>query len=156
MSQLRILLVEDNPDDELLACEALKNCPMTAVTLARDGQEALELLRTKFRSHDVPDLILMDLELPKVSGFETLKMIRSDERLKLVPVVVFSSSSNESDIRESYGLGANSFVPKPTEFDRFATAVHEIVSYWLKTNRGANARANLTANLAANLEWREK
>lgn len=135
-----ILLVEDNPDDELLTIRALeKHNIANEIVVARDGAEALDYLfgRGEFsdkETHHIPQVVLLDLKLPKVDGLEVLKQIRSDERTKLLPVVILTSSSEESDMIRSYRKGANSYVRKPVEFEQFAEAVRQIGVYWLLLN----------------------
>ncbi len=140
MRDKAILLVEDNPDDELLALRALrKNGIAGDVVVVRDGVEALDYL---FATGDhagrdasvVPRVILLDLKLPKIGGLEVLRRLRSDERTRLVPVVILSSSGEQRDMREGYGLGANSYVRKPVNFEHFVRAVEQLKSYWLVLN----------------------
>ncbi len=140
MRDKAILLVEDNPDDELLALRALrKNGIAGDVVVVRDGIEALDYL---FATGDhagrdasvVPRVILLDLKLPKIGGLEVLRRLRSDERTRLVPVVILSSSGEQRDMREGYGLGANSYVRKPVNFEHFVRAVEQLKSYWLVLN----------------------
>jgi two-component system response regulator len=139
-----ILLVEDNPDDEALMLRALqKNRIANEVVVARDGAEALDYLfgRNKYEGRDtgiVPQLMLLDLKLPKVSGLEVLQQMRADERTKFVPVVVLTSSSEQQDMLQSYNLGANSFVQKPVDFDEFIEATRQLGSYWLIINKTVN------------------
>ena len=136
-----ILLVEDNPDDEELTILALKESNiLNEVVVARDGAEALDYLfgTGKFKDRDtsvLPQLVLLDLKLPKVSGLEVLERMRADPRLQLVPVVVMTSSSEEEDIVNSYRMGANSYVRKPVEFHRFVEAVRQLGLYWLLINQ---------------------
>jgi two-component system, response regulator len=141
MQKRIILLVEDNPDDEELTLRSLqKNKVVNEVVVARDGAEALHYL---FRtgpfagraSGESPELVLLDLKLPKVDGLEVLRRIRADERTRLLPVVVLTSSDEERDLVESYKLGANSYVRKPVEFSEFASAVKQLELYWLVLNR---------------------
>jgi CheY-like chemotaxis protein len=138
-----ILLVEDNPDDEALTLRALKkNNIMNDVVVARDGQEALDYLFAAgpFSGRDgsqMPQLILLDLKLPRLSGFEVLRRLRADQRTRLLPVVILTTSSEENDRSQGYGLGANSFVRKPVEFDRFIEAVRQLGLYWLILNEPA-------------------
>lgn len=133
-----ILLVEDNPDDEMLTKLSLQQCKIAnEVVVARDGQEALDLL---FGSRETgepltPTVVLLDLHLPKIDGHEVLKRIRADERTKLLPVVVLTSSDEEGDRLKSYHRGANSYVCKPVDFTAFAAAVQELGLYWLLLNR---------------------
>ncbi len=133
-----ILLVEDNPDDELLTKMSLEKCKIAnEVVVARDGQEALDYLHgSKEKGEPLsPAVILLDLHLPKIDGLEVLSRIRSDERTKLLPVVVLTSSDEEGDRLKSYGRGANSYVCKPVDFTAFAAAVQELGLYWLLLNR---------------------
>ena len=135
-----ILLVEDNPDDELLAIRALKkNNIMNEVVVTRDGTEALDYLfgAGAYAGRDMsvmPQIILLDLKLPKVDGLEVLRRIRNDERTKLLPVVVLTSSREERDLIESYSLGANSYIRKPVNFARFTEAIRQLGLYWLVLN----------------------
>lgn len=136
---LNILLVEDNPDDVELALHALKkNNIVNHVEVVRDGQEALDYLFCKGKysnsTHPLPGLILLDLKLPKVDGIEILKNIKVDRKLKLIPVVVLTSSKEERDIIESYNLGVNSYIRKPVDFDQFVETVKHIGFYWLLIN----------------------
>ena len=141
MNNKIILLVEDNPDDELLMMRALKkNHIANQVVVTRDGVEALDYLfgRGKYAERDLnsmPQLILLDLKLPKISGLEVLQQIRADERTKYVPVVVLTSSSQDEDIVNSYDLGANSFVQKPVDFNEFIDATKQLGAYWLIINK---------------------
>lgn len=132
-----ILLVEDNPDDELLTKMSLEKCKIAnEVVVARDGQEALDrLFGGKGREPLCPTVVLLDLHLPKIDGLEVLQRIRADERTKLLPVVVLTSSDEEGDRLKSYGRGANSYVCKPVDFNAFAAAVQELGLYWLILNR---------------------
>ncbi|MCX6020313.1 MAG: response regulator [Chloroflexi bacterium] len=135
-----ILLVEDYPDDEELTLIALKSSNlMNRVTVARDGAEALDYLFATgpHTGRDVtegPQLILLDLKLPKIDGLEVLRRLRADERTKLIPVVVLTSSSEERDVLRSYDLGANSYVQKPVDFVQFVEAVKQLGMYWLVLN----------------------
>jgi len=141
MDKKIILLVEDNPDDELLAIRALKkNNIMNEVVVARDGVEALDYLfgTGAFADRDMrvmPQVILLDLKLPKIDGLEVLKRLRSDERTKELPVVIFTSSKEERDLIESYELGANSYTRKPMDFVQFAEAIRQPELCWLVLNR---------------------
>ncbi len=136
---IRILLVEDNPDDVELTVHALKkNNIVNPVTVARDGQEALDYLFYKGKhassEHQIPHVILLDLKLPKVDGIEVLQKIKNDRKLKLVPVVVLTSSKEESDLIKSYDLGVNSYIRKPVDFDQFVETVKQIGFYWMLIN----------------------
>ncbi|MCU7842408.1 MAG: response regulator [Candidatus Thiodiazotropha sp. (ex Monitilora ramsayi)] len=130
-----ILLVEDNPDDELLAMRALKkNNILNEVKVARDGAEALDYLESLAGDDTLPELILLDLKLPKVSGLEVLKTIRNNPRTQLLPVVILTSSDEEKDLVSSYQLGANSYIRKPVDFGQFVDAVQQLGVYWLVLN----------------------
>lgn len=141
MSDKTILLVEDNPDDVTLTLRALKkNNLLNEVVVARDGVEALDFLfcQGKFsdRSPDfLPELILLDLKLPKVDGLEVLKQIRVNDRTKLLPVVILTSSNEQSDIISGYELGVNSYIRKPVDFEQFIEAVRQLGLYWLVLNQ---------------------
>jgi CheY-like chemotaxis protein len=143
MEESVILLVEDNPDDEALTLRALKkNYIRNEVVIARDGVEALDYLfgTGAYVGRDLtamPQVILLDLKLPKVDGFEVLERIRSSETTKLLPVVILTTSSEDQDRIRGYGLGANSFVRKPVEFDKFIEAVRQLGLYWLILNEAA-------------------
>ncbi len=127
-----ILLVEDNPDDEQLTLRALKRSRITnPVHVARDGAEALTAI---LEADPLPSVVLLDLKLPKLDGLEVLQRIRANERTRLLPVVVFTSSSEEHDIVESYSLGANSYVRKPVNFEQFIEAVSQLGLYWVLIN----------------------
>jgi CheY-like chemotaxis protein len=138
-----ILLVEDNPRDEALTLRALKKSNIVnEVFVARDGVEALDyLLGTG--SHEgrdttvLPQLVLLDLKLPKVDGLEVLRRLRDNAKTRHLPVVVFTSSSEEEDVISSYSLGANSYVRKPVDFDRFLEATSQLGLYWLLLNETA-------------------
>ena len=135
-----ILLVEDNPDDEALTLRALKKNNITnKIVVARDGVEALDYLfgTGMYAARDTsvePELILLDLKLPKIDGFEVLKKLRADERTKLLPVVILTSSKEQQDVVNGYGLGANSYVRKPVDFQNFVEAVAQLGLYWLVLN----------------------
>jgi CheY-like chemotaxis protein len=136
MSKKVILLVEDNPDDELLTLRALKkNNVMNDLVVCRNGVDAIDYLFGTDKDEPVmPQLILLDLKLPKVDGLEVLKKIRSSEKTKFLPVVVLTSSKEEKDIVESYKLGANSYIQKPVDFKHFIEAVKQLEIYWLLLN----------------------
>ncbi len=135
MKKDAILLVEDNPDDELLTLRALKKTKLVnEIVVAHDGEEALEYLLGENSGNDLPIMVLLDLKMPKVSGLEVLHAIRSNARTQNLPVVVFTSSSEEKDIVESYRLGVNSYVRKPVDFSQFLEAVERIGLYWMVLN----------------------
>lgn len=142
-----IVLIEDNDDDVSLAKRALaKNNIANEIVVVRDGAKALEYLfgTGEFEGRDpanVPCLVLLDLKLPKVDGLEVLRSIKSDERTRLVPVVVLTSSSEEQDLVESYNLGANSYIRKPVDFEQFVTSVQQLGLYWLVLNEPPPATA---------------
>lgn len=146
MKEPRILLVEDNPDDELLTLRALKNANiLNEVVVVHDGAEALDYLcgtgdHAGRATGEMPQLILLDLKLPKVDGLEVLRRLRADEQTSLLPVVILTSSDEEQDIVESYRLGANSYIRKPVDFAQFTEAVRSLGLYWLVLNRGAALR----------------
>lgn len=142
MQDKTILLVEDNAADEELTIRALrKNKVSNNIVVARDGVEALEYL-SGTGSHVgrnlslMPQLILLDLKLPKLSGLDVLRHIRADERTRLLPVVILTSSNEEADRINGYGLGANSYVRKPVEFNEFIEATRQLGPYWLVLNDG--------------------
>jgi DNA-binding response OmpR family regulator len=140
MSELaRILLVEDDPRDVELTLTALGEYNLAnEVVVTRDGEKALDYLycRGEFsdRSNDNPAVMLLDLKLPKVDGLQVLQQIRSDERLKLVPVVVLTSSREEKDMVRSYKLGVNAYVVKPVDFHEFVNAIKELGVFWAVIN----------------------
>ena len=143
MENKLILLVEDNPDDEALTLRALKkNNIANQVVVARDGVEALDYLfgTGAHAGRDMsvmPQVILLDLKLPKIDGFEVLRRLRADERTKFLPVVILTTSNEEKDRLTGYGLGANSFVRKPVEFGQFIEGVRQLGLYWLILNEAA-------------------
>jgi two-component system response regulator len=140
-----ILLVEDNPDDELLTLRALrKNNVLNEVVVARDGVEALDYLfgtggHSGRDTAVMPQLILLDLKLPKIDGLEVLKRLRADERTRLLPVVILTSSREEQDMLDGYGFGANSYVRKPVNFEQFVKAIEQLKLYWLILNEAPPA-----------------
>ena len=135
-----ILLIEDNPDDVVLTLRAFKkNNIANDVVVAGDGLEALDYLfgTGKYKERDIsikPALILLDLKLPKMDGLKVLERMRADERTKLLPVVILTSSKEEQDIIGSYSLGANSYIRKPVDFNKFVEAVKHLQLYWLVMN----------------------
>jgi len=143
MNNKILLLVEDNPDDETLTLRAFaKNNISNQVVVARDGVEALDYLfgTGTYAGRDVriqPQLILLDLKLPKLDGLEVLRRLRGDERTKLLPVVILTSSKEDEDRIQSYRLGANSYIRKPVDFLQFIEAVRQLGLYWLVLNEAA-------------------
>lgn len=143
MEHRMILLVEDNPRDEALTLRALKkNNIVNEIVVAHDGVEALDYIfgTGTYAGRDmnvIPQMILLDLKLPKVDGLQVLQAIRSDERTKRLPVVIFTSSSEEEDMMKSYDLGANSYVRKPVDFEHFIEATRQLGLYWLVLNEAA-------------------
>ena len=135
-----ILLVEDNPDDVTLTERALKKSHiLNTLVVAKDGVEALNYLfgMGNFAGRDLscmPQVILLDLKLPKIGGLEVLKKIREDRRTKLLPVVILTSSKEETDLLNGYSLGANSYIRKPVNFNQFVDAVRQLGLYWLVLN----------------------
>lgn len=132
-----ILLVEDDPDHEALTKRALKKSNIAnEIVVAHDGEEALQMLAhpEKGGLRTLPQVVLLDLKLPKVDGLEVLRAIRSDERTRMLPVVVLTSSDEESDVVRSYSLGVNSYIRKPVNFTEFAEAARQLGMYWLVLN----------------------
>ena len=135
-----ILLVEDNPDDEALTLRAFnKNRISNPVVVARDGVEALDYLfgNGHHAGRDLsvmPAVILLDLKLPRIDGLEVLRRIRANERTSLLPVVILTTSKEQQDIYEGYSLGANSYIRKPVDFEKFIQAVGQLGLYWLALN----------------------
>lgn len=140
-NEVEILLVEDNPNDAELAIRALKKHNLAnSIIWVKDGAEALDFIFAggAYKDRDInciPKLILLDLKLPKVNGLEVLKTVKSDERTKLIPVVVLTSSREDRDIVESYKLGVNSYITKPVDFESFIKTVAELGFYWLLLNK---------------------
>ena len=140
MTEKSILLVEDNPDDEALTLHALESNKIgNSVHVARNGVEALDYL---FRTGpyagtqaELPTVVLLDIKLPKIDGLEVLRRVRADERTRLLPVVLLTSSDEEEDRLRGYALGANSYVRKPVDFDDFVQAAGQLGLYWLLLNR---------------------
>jgi two-component system response regulator len=141
MSDQVILLVEDNENDEELTLRALKkNKIRNPVVVARDGAEALDYLfgRGAYAARDtreLPQVVLLDLNLPRLSGIEVLRAIRADERTKVLPVVILTSSKEDCDLVSGYKSGANSYIVKPVDFNQFAAAVQQLGLYWLLLNQ---------------------
>ncbi len=135
-----LLLVEDNPDDEELTLLAFEQSPVSnEVVVARDGVEALDYLfgTGMYANRDtsaLPALILLDLQLPRINGLEVLQRLRSDDRTKLIPVVIMTTSNEQQDLINSYALGCNSYIRKPVDYDQFVTAVQQLGMYWLFLN----------------------
>lgn len=135
-----ILLVEDNPDDEALTLRAFrKNNIRNEVVVARDGAEALDYLFARGQyagrnAADLPQVVLLDLKLPKVDGIEVLRQVRGDPRTRMLPIVVLTSSKEDRDLSECYRLGCNSYVRKPVDFDQFINAARQLELYWLLLN----------------------
>jgi CheY-like chemotaxis protein len=135
----RILMVEDDPKDVELTLTALEDYNLTnEVVVARDGEEALDYLYCrgsfKMRTNENPAVLLLDLKLPKIDGLEVLQQIKSDEKLKMIPVVVLTSSREERDMVASYKLGVNAYVVKPVDFHEFVNAIKELGIFWAIIN----------------------
>jgi two-component system response regulator len=141
----QILLVEDNDDDVQLTLRAFRKGDLVStVTVVRDGVEALDYLLAKgeyaARNPDMlPDLVLLDIKLPRVDGVQVLQRLRSHPRTKLIPIVILTSSAEPKDLLTCYTLGVNSYVRKPIDFQQFTRALHQIGSYWLQTNQAPPA-----------------
>ena len=141
MDNKMILLVEDNRDDEALTLRAFKKSPFeNTVIVVRDGAEALDFLfcRGIYADRDpgeMPYVILLDLKLPKLDGLEVLRQVRADQRTRLLPIVILTSSNEERDLIEGYQLGANSYIRKPVDFNRFVEAAQNLGLYWLVSNQ---------------------
>ena len=146
MKKNTILLVEDNPDDEALTVRALKKDNIiNDIIVARDGAEALDYLYGKGSYKDrnmsiQPELIILDLKLPKVDGIEVLRKIRSERKTELLPVIILTSSNEEKDLIDSYSLGANSYIRKPVDFKQFIEAARQLKLYWLVLNEAPPKR----------------
>jgi two-component system, response regulator len=141
LSEVDILLVEDSQDDLDLALHALRRENLANhIFVVRDGEEALDFLfcRGAFAERSLdrpPKLVLLDLKLPKVTGIEVLKQLKGDPRTKTIPIVILTSSKEERDLIDGYGLGANSYIQKPVDFDQFRNTVKQVGLYWLVTNQ---------------------
>ena len=137
---VEILLVEDNPNDVELTLHALRKHNLAnRIHIVRDGEEALDFLfcRGAYKDRDpvIPKVVLLDLKLPKVDGIEVLRQLRADERTRVMPVVIMTSSRQERDVAETYKLGINSYIVKPVDFDQFSESVRQIGCYWLLLNQ---------------------
>jgi len=143
-----VLHVEDNVDDEMLVKRALRNVVASkSIVSARDGREAFGFLFEKkplggMTEHRLPDLILLDLKLPIMGGLELLEKLRATEETRAIPVVVLTSSDEHRDVERCYQLGANSYVSKPVDFEKFTETVQSIGNYWLETNRTPRSSAS--------------
>ncbi len=144
-----ILIVEDNPNDVLLTIRSLKKHNLAnSIIHVSDGQAAIDYLLGE-GSHqgrnvmEQPRVVLLDLKLPKLDGLQVLARIRADQRTKLLPVVILTSSQEESDLVQSYNLGANSYIVKPVEFENFAKSIYEIGLYWLVLNKPAPVKTSI-------------
>jgi DNA-binding response OmpR family regulator len=141
LNEVDILLVEDNPDDAELALHALRREHLANnIFIVRDGEEALDFLfcRGKFAQRlfdHPPKLVLLDLKLPKVDGMEVLKQVKGNARTRIIPVVIMTSSKEERDLVAGYNLGANSYIQKPVDFDRFRETVKSVGLYWVVINQ---------------------
>jgi CheY-like chemotaxis protein len=139
-NDIEVLLVEDSPDDLDMALRALRKAHLAnRIQVARDGAEALEFIfgtgaHNGRKVENGPKVILLDLKLPKIDGLEVLRRVKSDPRTKMIPVVVLTSSKEQPDVVECYNLGVNSYIVKPVNFERFASAVAELGMYWLLLN----------------------
>lgn len=143
MTQKPILLVEDNPDDEALTLRAFnKNRIGNAVVVARDGVEALDYLHGTDTAAPgtLPAVVLLDLKLPRIDGLEVLRRVRANPRTRLLPVVILTTSKERHDIEEGYTLGANSYIRKPVDFEKFIQAVGQLGLYWLVLNEPPEAK----------------
>jgi len=140
-NSVELMLIEDNPQDLELALLALREAdPLTRIHIARDGAEALDFIfcegpHAGRRIDDMPKVILLDLKLPKIDGLDVLKRIKGDPRTRLIPIVVLTSSKEQSDVVESYKLGVNSYIVKPVNFERFSDAVRNLGLYWRVLNQ---------------------
>lgn len=143
----RILLVEDDPDDVELTLRVFRKHQIKGeVVVARDGPEALDYLfyRSTLAGHDIdslPDIILLDLKLPKLNGLEVLQRLRADDRTKLIPVVILTSSNEDRDMIDSYQAGANSYIQKPVDFTQFSETIRQVGIYWLFLNQFPGRKA---------------
>ena len=134
MSEIHILLVEDNEGDIVLTLEALREAKLrNKISVVRDGEEALQFLHKegKFSGEDTPQLILLDINLPKIDGKEVLNRVKSDPDLKKIPVVILTTSSSEKDILEAYNNYANCYITKPVDLDKFISVIHTVEDFWI-------------------------
>ncbi|TAE54711.1 MAG: response regulator [Nostocales cyanobacterium] len=130
-----LLIVEDNPDDVELTLLAFEQTGLEDnIVIARDGVEAIDYLFPQNKSQSLPDLILLDLQLPRINGLEVLRQIRANERTRLLPIVILTTSNEENDRLQSYGLGCNSYIQKPVDFERFLNVIQQMGLYWLQIN----------------------
>ncbi|TAF07379.1 MAG: response regulator [Nostocales cyanobacterium] len=130
-----LLIVEDNPDDVELTLLAFEQTGLQEnVIIARDGVEAINYLFADNRLEALPDLILLDLQLPRINGLEVLRQIRANARTKLLPIVILTTSLEESDRLKGYGLGCNSYIRKPVDYDQFVSVLQQLGMYWLVLN----------------------
>jgi two-component system response regulator len=135
---VEILLVEDNPNDVEMTLHALKRSGLTnRIRVVRDGAEALEFLFAN--GAELPKVVMLDLKLPRVNGIEVLRAVRGDPRTRTVPIVVLTSSREERDITQTYGLGANSYIVKPVDYEQFTEAIRQLGVYWVLLNERAPA-----------------
>jgi two-component system, response regulator len=133
---VEILLVEDNPNDVEMTLHALKRSGLTnRIRVVRDGAEALEFLFAN--GAELPKVVMLDLKLPRVNGIEVLRAVRGDPRTRTVPIVVLTSSREERDITQTYGLGANSYIVKPVDYEQFTEAIRQLGVYWVLLNERA-------------------
>lgn len=144
-----ILLFEDNPNDEALALRALKKSGVTLpIVVVRDGREGLDYLFREGSHEDrdereVPCVVLLDLNLPKIGGLEVLRAIRADPRTQLLPIVILTSSSEDRDLLAAYQLGTNSYIVKPVDFTQFSETLGQVADYWLRLNQYPSATGRL-------------
>ncbi len=140
LKEIDILIVEDNPEDAEMAVRAFKKNNLTnKIHVVSDGEKALDFVFAKNQHAErkemaKPKIILLDLKLPKIDGMEVLKQIKSNEETKIIPVIMLTSSKQESDVIKSYQLGVNSYIVKPVDFDKFVNAVRDLGLYWLLLN----------------------
>jgi len=133
-NEKHILIVEDNEGDIVLTLEALKEVKLTnKITVARDGLEALNMLKrnSPYEKFSLPDILLLDINLPKMNGKEVLSFIKSDPVLKMLPVIMLSTSSSENDIKDSYNNHANCYITKPTDFSQFTDLIKTVENFWI-------------------------